>query len=340
MIAAIESQAPNHYGLAAVVSIVATDISQLKTTTTTKFQAPPKGLLVIIAGPGETGREFKSVRTLDTWEAILSDHPSFKDARSVWVAGRTLDPSATLAASGILGGTVVRVHFAPNLPRLPGGMIKHDTEQPLRKGDLEVFKHAFSQATGGLRSMTFEQSLLHPDISAWISDGSITEQRLGELWNQVVASQNTEVLGFMVSDNLNLAVFCSCGLITCPGVQQFLDFAISVEEEAESNVAEAGAQAAAEVAADAGAGVVAGAGGAICLGAGVGGDGLVARVLRSMMRVILTSLSLTSSLFATASMNSYFSSSPNECTALQKCFTVPLPTSKPSSYLAGPSKKR
>ena len=199
MIGAIESQAPNHYGLAAVVSIVATDISQLKTTA--KFQAPPKEGLVIIAGPGE---EFKSARALDTWEAILSDHPSFKDARSVWVAGRTLDPSATLAASGILGGTVVRVHFAPNLPRLPGGMIKHDTEQPLRYEDLQVelqeFTHSFSQATGDLQFMTLEQCLGHPDISAWISDGRITKERVRELWIQVVASQNTEVLGFKVSD--------------------------------------------------------------------------------------------------------------------------------------------
>ena len=205
MVAAIESQAPNHYGLAAVVSIVSTDIFQLKTTT--KFQAPAKGplVLVIIAGLGETGREeFKSVRALDTWEAILSDNPSFKDARSVWVAGRTLDPSATLAASGILGGTVVRVHFAPNLPCLPGGMIKHDTEQPLRYEDLQVelqeFTHSFSQATGDLQFMTLEQCLGHPDISAWISDGRITKERVRELWIQVVASQNTDVLGFKVSD--------------------------------------------------------------------------------------------------------------------------------------------
>ena len=148
------------------------------------------------------GTEPKCVHAIDTWKGILSDYeyPSFQDVRTVWVGGTNVEASATLGASGIPCGALVRMHFIPDLPRLPGGM-DQDTEQPLRnKGDLEVFKHAFSQATGGLRSMTFEQSLLHPDISAWISDGSITEQRLGELWNEVVASHNTEVLGVMVSD--------------------------------------------------------------------------------------------------------------------------------------------
>ena len=144
--------------------------------------------------------EPKCVHAVDTWQEILSDYPSFREVRTVWVGGTNVEASATLGASGIPCGALVRMHFIPDLPRLQGGM-DQDTEQPLRnKGDLEVFKHAFSQATGGLRSMTFEQSLLHPDISAWISDGSITEQRLGELWNDVVASHNAEVLGVMVSD--------------------------------------------------------------------------------------------------------------------------------------------
>ena len=85
-----------------------------------------------------------------------------------------------------------------------GMMMKHDTEQPLRYKDLQVepqeSTHSFSQATGGLQSMTLEQCLGHPDISAWISDGRITKERVRELWIQVVASQNTEVLGFKVSD--------------------------------------------------------------------------------------------------------------------------------------------
>ena len=87
-------------------------------------------------------------------------------------------------------------------------MMKHDTEQPLRYEDLQVelqeFTHSFSQATGDLQSVTLEQCLGHPDISAWISDGRITKERVRELWIQVVASQNTEryreVLGFKVSD--------------------------------------------------------------------------------------------------------------------------------------------
>ena len=145
--------------------------------------------------------EPKCVHAVDTWQEILSDYPSFREVRTVWVGGTNVEASATLEASGIPCGALVRMHFIPDLPRLPGGM-DQDTEQPLRnKGDLEVFKHAFSQATGGLRSMTFEQSSLHPDISAWISDGSITEERVRELWTQVAASQQTEVLGFEVSNN-------------------------------------------------------------------------------------------------------------------------------------------
>ena len=179
--------------------------------------------------------EPKCVHAVDTWQEILSDYPSFREVRTVWVGGTNVEASATLGASGIPCGALVRMHFIPDLPRLSGGMMQ-GAEQPLRKEDLQIelqdLKNAFSQVTGGSKSMTFEQCLGHPDISSWISDGSITKQRLGELWNQVVASQNTEVLGFMVSDNLNLAVFCSsCGLIPChPGVQQFLEFAHAVEE--------------------------------------------------------------------------------------------------------------
>ena len=78
-------------------------------------------------------------------------------------------------------------------------------EQPLRKEDLQIelqdLKNAFSQVTGGSKSMTFEQCLGHPDILSWISDGRITEERVRELWTQVAASQQTEVLGFEVSNN-------------------------------------------------------------------------------------------------------------------------------------------
>ena len=78
-------------------------------------------------------------------------------------------------------------------------------EQPLRKEDLEIelqeYKNAFFQATEGLQAMTFDQCLSHHEISAWISDGRITEERVRELWTQVAASQQIEVLGFEVSNN-------------------------------------------------------------------------------------------------------------------------------------------
>ena len=149
--------------------------------------------------------EPKCVHAVDTWQEILSDYPSFREVRTVWVGGKNVEASATLGASGIPCGALVRMHFIPDLPRLPGGMTQ-ETEEPLRKEDLQLelpeLNHAFSPlATGGLQSMTFEQSLLHPDISAWISDGSITEERVRELWTQVAASQQTEVLGFEVSNN-------------------------------------------------------------------------------------------------------------------------------------------
>ena len=183
----------------AVASIVTAAVADIglfnKTLATTNLAGSAEK--VILFG---LDTEPKCVHAVDTWQGILSDYPSFQDVRTVWVGGTNVKASATLEASGIPCGALVRMHFIPDLPRLPGGM-DQDTEQPLRRGDLEVLKHAFSQATGGLRSMTFEQSSLHPDISAWISDGSITEERVRELWTQVAASQQTEVLGFEVSNN-------------------------------------------------------------------------------------------------------------------------------------------
>ena len=83
------------------------------------------------------GIEPKCSHAVDTWQGILSDYPSLKDVRTVWVDGRNVEASATLAASGIPSGAFVRMHFILDLPRLPGGMMQ-GAEQPLRKEDLQI----------------------------------------------------------------------------------------------------------------------------------------------------------------------------------------------------------
>ena len=185
--------------VASIVTAAAADTRLFNKALSTNFKGPANK--VILFG---LATEPKCVHAVDTWQGILSDYPNFRDVRTVWVGGKNVEASATLGASGIPCGALVRMHFIPDLPRLPGGM-DQDTEQPLCKEDLQIelqeFKNAFSQATGGSKSMTFEQCLGHPDILSWISDGRITEERVRELWTQVAASQQTEVLGFEVSNN-------------------------------------------------------------------------------------------------------------------------------------------
>ena len=185
--------------VASIVTAAAADIRLFNQALATIFKGPAEK--VILFG---LATEPKCVHVVDTWQGILSDYPSFREVRTVWVGGKNVEASATLGASGIPCGALVRMHFIPDLPRLPGGMMMQGAKQPLRYEDLQVelqeFTHSFSQATGDLQSMTLEQCLGHPDISAWISDGRITKERVRELWIQVVASQNTDVLGFKVSD--------------------------------------------------------------------------------------------------------------------------------------------
>ena len=186
-------------GMAVASIVTAADIRSFNKTIAKNLKGSADR--VILLG---RGIEPKCSHAVDTWQGILSDYPSLKDVRTVWVDGRNVEASATLAASGIPSGAFVRMHFIPDLPRLPGGMMQ-GAEQPLRKEDLQIelqeLKNAFSQATGGSKSMTFEQCLGHPDILSWISEGRITEERVRELWTQVAASQQTEVLGFEVSNN-------------------------------------------------------------------------------------------------------------------------------------------
>ena len=82
----------------------------------------------LVFGPPDTSAEL--VLPTDTWSKLFSLYAPERHIRDILVAGARMDPSATLAASGIATGAVIHVGFAGNSGLL-GGMMLASQEEDL-----------------------------------------------------------------------------------------------------------------------------------------------------------------------------------------------------------------